>query len=232
MMKHNYKQIIALILLVAMVLPVMTGCKEESKASGGKSGNNVAIDNVSDFAVEGTTHIFNIADADGFLAQDGKSEYAVVISKDAGSNAQTAAKEFVNFFLEATNIYLPTVYAEEVAYNADNKYVVIGNTWLTESAGLRPDYEVLGDHGFQIQTVGNSIYVYGITELAAQYGTYELLSQLFHFEVYAANCYYIDTNVKEVALKAYDVTDVPDIGIRADNYQFLKTDITTRDRLR
>lgn len=227
------KKIIALVLLAAMLLS-LAGCKEgdTKSGSGSKSGGNVTINNVSDFAVEGTTHIFNVSDTDGFLAQGGKSEYAVVISQEAGSNVQTAAKDFVNFFLEATEIYLPTVYAEDAAYNQDAKYIVIGSNAVSQKAGVQADAALLGEHGFHIQTLGNSLFVFGTTELAAQYGTYELLTQLFNFDVFASNCYYIDKDLKQVALKNYDITDVPDIPIRMDNYQFIKTDITTRDRLR
>lgn len=225
------KRIIALLLCVVMALSLLAGCKDEKSAKSA-SGKNVTINNVSDFSVEGTTHIFNITDTDGYLAKDGKSEYAVVVSKDAGTELQTAAKEFVNFFLEATEIYLPTVYAEEVSYAADAKYVVLGMNTVAEKAGAQMDSELLGEQGFHIQTIGNSIFVLGNTELADLYGTYELLTQLFDFDVFAADCYYINKGLKQVALKKYDITDVPDIAIRADNYQFLKTDITTRDRLR
>lgn len=232
MKKHTYNKMIALLLLAAMLIS-LTGCKEEAKSSSGsKSGGNVVIDNVSDFSVEGTTHIFNVSDTGSFLVNDGQSDYAVVISKDAGSMVQTAAKEMVNFFLEATEVYLPTVYAEDTVFTDDAKYIVIGSNSVAQAAGVKPDAELLGEHGYHIQTVGNSIFVFGNTDASALYGTYELLTQLFHFDVFAANCYYIDKDQKQVALKRYDITDVPDIPIRMDNYQFLKTDITTRDRLR
>lgn len=230
------KSIIALFLITALLMSaVLTGCEGktgQSGNSGSKSESNVTIENVDDFSVEGTTHIFNISDTDAFIARNGKSDYAVVIASDADSRVQTAAKDFVNFFLEATEIYLPTVYAEDAGYDSNSKYIVIGNNVVSEKAGMKPDASVLGAHGFQIKTVGSSIFVFGTGNEGAQFGTYELLTQLFHFDTFASNCYYIDKNVKEVPLKNYDVTDVPDIPVRADNYQFIKTDITTRDRLR
>ncbi len=232
MKRHTYFQsILALLLITALLTAVLTGCDKKEPA-GGKSGSNVTIENVSDFSAAGTTHVFRVSDADGFLARGGKSDYAVVIAKDADSRIQTAAKDFVNFFLEATQVYLPTVYAEDAVYQADSKYIVIGNNVISQKAGMEPDASVLKAHGFRIKTEGSSIFVFGTGAEAAQFGTYELLTQLFHFDTFASDCYYIDKNVKEVPLKNYDITDVPDIAIRADNYQFIKTDTTTRDRLR
>ena len=179
MMKIAYmKKIIALLLCMASVLSLLAGCGGE-KASGASTGRNVTINNVSDFSVEGTTHIFNISNADGYLAKGGKSEYCVVIGKESDSRIQSAAKDFVNFFLEATEVYLPTAYAEEVGYTKDSKYIVIGENAASQVAGVKPDKALLGAHGFQIQTIDNSIFVFGAQNEGSQYGTYELLTQLF-----------------------------------------------------
>lgn len=240
---------IAVLLILSILLSFgLMGCDDEggstSSTSGtqGNSGNagvdvswgsgDANIDNVDDFSVEGTTHIYNITDTEHFLVQDGQSDYVIVIAKDAAERIQTAAKDFANFFLEATDVYLSTVYAEDISWKEDEKFIVLGENAISRKAGLKADASVLGDQGFHIKTVGRSIFVYGTGNESAQFGTYELLTQLFNFDYFGVDCYCIDQGVTEVPLKNYDVTDVPDIGIRATNYQFLMSDKATAQRLR
>ncbi len=193
---------------------------------------NTQINNVSDFSVAGTVHTYNISDTGKFLSQNGSSEYSIVISENADENIINAAKDFSNFYLEATGIYLPTVYSETVAYSDNAKYIVLGDNAVAKLADVKVDAAALGAQGFHIKTVGNSIFVLGTSSEGALYGAYELLSQLFHFDVFGADCYQIDRNVQEVPLKNYDITDAPDIGVRMTNYQFLMSDDVTARRLR
>ena len=224
--------ILAVLLTAGAALFFLLQNPEQQEQSAGVV-TNTNIQNVSDFSVEGTTHIYNISDTDQFISKDGKSDYAIVISKNADERIVSAAKDFANFYLEATEIYLPTVYAENVSsYTAQSKYIVIGNNVLTKLAGVKADAAVLGSQGFSIQTVDSSIFVVGTGSEGAQFGTYELLTQLFNFDVFGVDCYQLDRDVKEVPLKKYDITDVPDIGIRMTNYQFLMGDDVTARRLR
>lgn len=224
--------ILAVLLTAGAALFFLLQNPEQQEQSAGVV-TNTNIENVSDFSVEGTTHIYNISDTDQFISKDGKSDYAIVISKNADERIVSAAKDFANFYLEATEIYLPTVYAEDVSsYTAQSKYIVIGNNVLTKLAGVKVDAAVLGSQGFSIQTVDSSIFVVGTGSEGAQFGTYELLTQLFNFDVFGVDCYQLDRDVKEVPLKKYDITDVPDIGIRMTNYQFLMGDDVTARRLR
>lgn len=224
--------LLAVLLTAGAALFFLLQNPEQQEQSAGVV-TNTNIENVSDFSVEGTTHIYNISDTDQFISKDGKSDYAIVISKNADERIVSAAKDFANFYLEATEIYLPTVYAENVlSYTAQSKYIVIGNNVLTKLAGVKADVAVLGSQGFSIQTVDSSIFVVGTGSEGAQFGTYELLTQLFNFDVFGVDCYQLDRDVKEVPLKKYDITDVPDIGIRMTNYQFLMGDDVTARRLR
>lgn len=224
--------ILAVLLTAGAALFFLLQNPEQQEQSAGVV-TNTNIENVSDFSVEGTTHIYSISDTDQFISKDGKSDYAIVISKNADERIVSAAKDFANFYLEATEIYLPTVYAENVSsYTAQSKYIVIGNNVLTKLAGVKADAAVLGSQGFSIQTVDSSIFVVGTGSEGAQFGTYELLTQLFNFDVFGVDCYQLDRDVKEVPLKKYDITDVPDIGIRMTNYQFLMGDDVTARRLR
>lgn len=228
-------------IILAVVLAVLLAAgaalffilqKPDTQSESIATVTNTTINHVSDFSVEGTVHIYNVSDTGKFISQNGISEYSVVISKNADERIIKAAKDFSNFYLEATGIYLPTIYSEEIAYSETSKYIVIGNNGIAKLANVKVDALVLGAQGFHIKTVDNSVFVLGNGSEGAQFGTYELLTQLFNFDVFAADCYRIDRDVKEVPLKNYDITDVPDIGIRMTNYMFLMGDDVTAQRLR
>lgn len=229
MAKFKYKKIItsAILSTVFVCSVVVGGCSVNNNPDG-----SLNLDSVSDFYVEGTTHNYNITDTDDYIVRAGLSDYKIVISKDAPQRIVTAAKDFTNFFLEATSVYLKTEYAEDVEYNQNSKYIVIGQNAITEAAKLKAEFSVLGEQGFHIKTVGKSIFLYGYSSEGSQFAAYQLLTELFGFDYFGVDCYCIEKDVQDVKLKNYDVTDVPDIGIRATNFQFLMTDRTTSQRLR
>lgn len=227
--KRTFKSLITSVLLAAVLIcsAVLFGCGKKNK-----HGESLTIDNVSDFAVAGTTHIYNVTDTDDDIVRAGSSAYKIVISKDASPRIVTAAKDFTNFFLEATSVYLQTEYAEDVVYDQNSQFIVIGQNAVTEAAKLKAEFSVLGEQGFHIKTVGKSIFLYGFSPEGSQFAAYQLLTELFGFDYFGVDCYSLKTGVQDVKLKNYDITDVPDIGIRATNFQFLMTDKTTSQRLR
>lgn len=188
--------------------------------------------NVKDFYVEGKIHDYTATDTDGYLLRDGKSDYSVVYSANAAERVNTAVKELRSFFLEATGFYLPVKYAEDVSYTPSSKYIVIGENSVSASAEVIPEYDVLGVQGFNIKTVGQSVFILGYTAEGTQFGTYEFLSMLFDYDFYGVDTYTINSGITDVKLKNYNVTDVPDIEMRATNYQFLMSDKVTAQRLR
>lgn len=227
--KSGFKNFITSALLSAAFIcsAAVAGCGGTKNSDG-----SLVIDNVSDFSVAGTTHSYNVTDAEGYIVRAGSSDYKIVISESAPQRIVTAAKDFANFFLEATSVYLRTEYAEDVAYNRNSKYIVIGANAVTEAANLKAEFSVLGEQGFHIRTVGNSIFLYGYSPEGSQFAAYQLLTELFGFDYFGVDCYCLEKGVQDVRLKNYDVTDVPDIGIRATNFRFLMTDKTTSQRLR
>ena len=233
MKKRIWIILAAVALIAAAVVAVIwfTGGSAQNQQSQQITGTT-DISHTDDFSVDGTVHIFNISSTGKYILQNGSSDYSVVISRNSGERIVAAAKDFVNFFLEATDFYLPTVYAEDVVYSQDSHFIVIGDNQTVNMAGIQKDAEVLGDQGFHIKTQDNSIFILGNYDVAAQFGTYELLTQLFDFDYFGVDCYQLNRGVTEVQLMNYDITDVPDIGVRMTNYQFLMSDKVTAQRLR
>ena len=187
--KFRITSLLSLILTIVLLSNIcLVSCNRNKPGNNdsetsNKVGGGLEIDNISDFHVEGTVHEYNISDTGSFILQNGVTEYSLVISKSANERVKTAAKDFTNMFVEATGVFLPLLYAEDVAFDNESKYIVIGQNKILDAAGLAPDYEVLGTQGFNIKTVGKSIFLYGYSDEAAQFAAYELLAQLFNSEI-------------------------------------------------
>lgn len=179
-----------------------------------------------DYAVSGTLHSYRITDTDRYI----DSTYSIVISKTADEDTLTAANDFASLFRTATGLRIGRVYAENVTYSASAKYIVIGDNAVSRGQGIHADD--LDTQGFRIRTVDNSIFVVGADPQGVQFGVYELLYQLFHYDCFGVDGYTIDRNVTQIPLKDYDITDVPDIGIRRSNYHYLTMDSVTERRMR
>lgn len=237
MKNRNVKKTIVFFISAIMLFSgAFTGCAKKHNSEGKLifegEGENMRVENMSDFSVNGTLHSYRIEKTDDFLVKEGSSPYKIVIQANASVRIQTAAKDFRSFFSEATGVYLPTVYSDEVQYAKDSKYIVIGENAVSKAAGIEIDYNVLGLQGFVIQTVGKSIFACGATAEGSQFAAYELLTQLFGFDYFGADTYYIQRDADNVSLMNYNITDVPDIQLRATNYQFLMRDKTTAQRQR
>lgn len=148
---------------------------------------------------------------DHWIVKDGASEYVVLIPDSASATLQTAATEFTFFFSRATDINLAI--KNDAEYSASEKYISFGNTSVADSVVVSESE--LGTQGFRIKTVGDNVVVKSAGRHGVLWGAYELLTRMFGYEYYAKDVYYIKTDVKQLALKDYDITDKPDIEIRA-----------------
>ncbi len=180
----------------------------------GDNGEQETVKPVEKVHFEGT-HIFNQTDTGKFIVKDGVSDYKIIADSSRNTYVDIGEKDLVLLFKKATGIELEVVTDNgNIEWNEDAKYISYGNTCLIEQAGISPEeysYELLYDEGFRIITKGNTIFLLGANVLGINYSVYGLYEMLFNFEAYQRDCVYIDTNVSDVPLMNYDVTDVPDV---------------------
>lgn len=196
----------------------LTACNPESPENGGEgsgAGTGLGQDNTP--VVEGK-----------WLVKDGETDYYILTPDTTSATVKSAAAELAYFFNQATGINLKTKTNSE--YSADGKYISFGDT--SAASTVTVTQEELGTQGFKIVTVGDNIVVKAFGEYGLLWGSYELLSRLFNYEFYAKDCIYIDTKVTDYPLKAYDITDVPDIEIRAVSDSQGYNDNETAHRMR
>ncbi|MBQ7236444.1 MAG: DUF4838 domain-containing protein [Clostridia bacterium] len=206
-MTKRLLKIISILACVLLLFSSVVGCKKSTNSSN-------AVRQIYNDGI----HTYNITQTVGdnhLVKADGTSDYKVVIPSSAGKWLKFAADELVLFFKEATNINLPIVVDSETINSNTGKYIVLGcdNTLFTD-ANLVADKDVLDRHGFIIKTVADDIYIAGAYDDGTNFGVYAFLRVEFNYDCFNDSVYHIDTGVKNLKLKNYDVVDVPDLKVR------------------
>ena len=197
---RNMKKIISL-LLAAVTAISLAGC-------GGANNRN-------DPARKGT-HNLGYTETAEYMVKDGRTEYKILMPAETGAASVYAKEELIRFFGEATGITLEVVQSEEV-HSSSAKYISLGDTEAFKSSGLSVDKETLGRDGTRIMTKDKTVYITGGSDYGVLYGVYDFLNINFGYEQYYKDCYDLDTGVKELKIRNYDVTDIPDLPLRVRN---------------
>lgn len=210
------KRVISIILgaITAFSFLCSCGCspKENSVSS---SVSQEQTEGVRKYTFNGT-HIFTAPERTDYLVQNGRTEYTLVVPKNADTYTSMALSEFLNFFQQATGITMPYITEDDtgLTHSTTAKYISIGDTKMYQSAGLTFDEKVIKAEGVRIVTKDNTVYINGGKEGGVLYAVYDILQILFNFDVFYQDCWYIDKNVKDLKMRNFDVTDVPDIQNR------------------
>lgn len=183
---------------------------------------------------ESANHVRHITDTNDYLIKDGKTDYQVVVPEDCSSVINTAVGELTGLFYEATGISLSVI--DDTAATEGGKYISLGKTSLLQATSVVDGitYAALNTDGYRIATVDGNIYLAGYGDYGTLYAVYDLLGDLFHYEFFYTDIYDLDTGVKEVKLRSYDVKECPDIPMRIYGwgYQLENVQTTNRQRIR
>lgn len=223
------KRIITVLTIVLAVICAFSACTQKDKKDGEETRRDTLFNERGDYI--GGTHVFNVKERDSYILKDGNTEYKVVISSSAKKEEANAASEFTKLFLEATGTLLPVVTDSSLTYSSDAKYISFGENSFATGSGVKTDPTVKGN-GYIIKTVGNSVFVKGGYSIGTLFGAYELLNQMLDYMCYAVDCYYINTEVKNIKLCDYDILDNPDIDQRLANYGVIYNDSALAHKLR
>lgn len=205
----NFKRFTTIFLTCLLVFCMFSGCMTGVPSTSDQSSGNDTQKPQVPIDLE-TTHGGKAEPTSKMMVEDGKSSYTIVYPEDADSNAELAASYLQERFYEATGVQLAVITDESVTYSADLKAISIGATALAEQAGVSFSYAGETEKGFQIKTVGDSVFVVG-GSLGVIYGSYELLTYLFDWDYFGEFSYYIDTGVTDLCLYDFNITEIPDI---------------------
>ncbi len=182
--------------------------------------------------VEGTIHERSVGQTEKKLISNGASEYMLIMPETTTTTyLDKAVAEFNYFFIEATGFKLNLVTDEDVVYSSELKYISLGDTALLRQSGVETDYDTLGRQGYQIDTKDNSIFISG-PERGVLWGVYDLLGELFNYEMFRSLYYTLDRNVTDLNLPDLKIKEVPDFDYRLTSYGSIYMNETAATRMR
>ncbi len=211
------KSIIAAVLCAATVFTSFAiSCKKPNN-----SGSNSSSVNGGD----------NVKFLDTDIIKNGTTEYKIVVSESDGSMSAYAANELNTFFAEASGVEFEKVTDDKATYSSSAKYLSIGDTSLMQAAGVSYDKAELGDSGYQVKTVGNTVFMLG-GRYGVIYAAYEFMKNTIDFRVYSEDEIHYDTGVRNLKLPDLNVKDVPDFQYRMATNGMIIYDIDYTRRMR
>lgn len=165
----------------------------------------------TDESVNSETPAYTVVDGKDFISQ-GKTEYKVLLPENSTTVEVYASGEFQTFFYEATGIAIDIV-NEKAGETLTGKYVSIGNTELYQNTGIVFD-ATDKSQAFKLRTVNDNYIIVGNGDYGTLWGVYEILTQLFDYDFFAADTYKINREVSDLPLYNFNMDDQPDIDIR------------------
>lgn len=141
----------------------------------------------------------------------GESKYSILIPANATEKVTSAAKKFQSIFKESTNVTLPIV-IETGREKTTGKYVSVGETALAKKSF---DLTVKESTASEIKTLGNVLFVRGVSDNGTLYGVQKLLGEIAGYEFYLKDTYSVSVANSALDLPS-DKNYVPDI-----EYNFL-----------
>ena len=138
------------------------------------------------------------------------SVYSILLPQNASAELQNAANELNLFLKEITGRTLPVSQEDGKAEPAERS-ISLGKTSLFLGSGLSTDG--LADEASAIRTEGETIFLYGGSDVGTTYAVYELLEHWFGLKFYTPDCYTY-TAQDTVAFEALELTAAPAVAHR------------------
>lgn len=215
-MKKKFKSIVGMLLCVAMIPAAMISC------GGNNGGNESASDSVSEIiddkaehVATNTLHKVNITEnASRAFVTNKKSDY-VIIADNNGEKMTKAVDLIVKNVNSATGATLKTeIYSEgrENEWKSDDKVIVFDNDEIFEKAGLTMPKDNLGNGGYYIKTVGNTVFIMCNADDGYQLGAIKFLEAAVGYDMLAADCVVFEKSGE--TLPDMDIVERPDYEYR------------------
>lgn len=165
--------------------------------------------------VEGTLHkVYTKENAQREFVSKQKTEYTIVQQ----ANNQAAAKAaslIVQNVKRATGATLSTQnYTDgmENTWSQNDKVIVLNVKPLFEKAGLSMPADDLGDSGYYIKTVGNTVFIMHATDYGYQMGAIKFLNETVGYDMLGKDCWYYGKDGKTIP--DMEIIEKPDFDYR------------------
>lgn len=157
-----------------------------------------------------------IENREGFLYENGKTEYTILLPENALEAEKFAAQELTGIFAKA-GVSIATVTDAGLTADPTKKYIAVGDTVYFRSLGIKMLQREFKFDGFVIESVGETYVVKGITDTGTCFGVYGFCEYAMGYVYYAWDEYKIDTAAPN---KEFHLKDVPTfLGRYAYSYE-------------
>ncbi len=152
-------------------------------------------------------------DTELMLANNGASDYKIVLPQNASACIKNAGKELQNYLKASTGVTLPIIDDSAADINTNGKYISLGRTKLFTECGISVGTTELNRDGFKIKKMNDSVVICGAKDIGTLYGVYGFLEYQINFEAFASDeVYYVKESV--LPLKDFDHVEVPSFAGR------------------
>lgn len=147
------------------------------------------------------------------LYQNGRTDYTILISKNADKFDILASAEFnriAEMSVKTNNLRI----VRDDEYDPSKKYISIGDTCLFKQTKINLDKIDFNNDGFLIKTVGQNVVINAKVSQGKLFGVYEFCEKVFGYRCYAPDEEkFIVT--KEVSMPTFNVIQKPTFAGRA-----------------
>ena len=150
-------------------------------------------------------YIGTITDKEGYLYKNHKTDYKIVIPKNATVIEKKAAEELRNIFLY-TFTDISVITDDTLDVSDTGKYIALGDTIYFKSLGVTMLTKEYKYDGFIIETIGDTYVIKGVGGLGTVFGVYSFMERLAGYVYYASDEIKIN---KEGILKEIHIKEVP-----------------------
>lgn len=158
----------------------------------------------------------SFADTDIVLAENGHTDYKILVPDEYDWRIQWAIQELTTYFKGTTGINLLTVSDSDAVVNNDSKYLSLGNTQLANQLNTQLSVDEYTEDGHYIKRVGNSVAIMAANDWGIYYGTLYFARYQLGVRYYATDTIvYSDYKQTPLYLKDFDWKNIPDFAQRS-----------------
>ena len=152
------------------------------------------------------------ASAADWLFRGGKSDYQIVISAEASTSEQTAARELQQYIEQMSGVRLPIVND----LNVQGKRIFVGyNARVADLTGARKPRK--DDESFTYKTVGHDLLIWGGAQRGTMYGVFTFLERELGIHWLTPKCTMVPGR-REWKLPRLNRSEQPFVQYRYSNY--------------
>ena len=216
------KRIIASILSISSIFCFCscTSCKSadggDGKNDGKDSNATILVDGLTEHYVSNTLHKVSVKETNKPFIQNSQTNYVIVVGES--EEAKTAAAFIQNKLYEATGCVVSIVEDSSVAWEQSSNYIVVGSNDLFTTAGLSMPQDNLGNAGYYIKTIGNSVFIACKNVRGYQHGAIAFLRETVGYDMIAYDTIVYEKN--GATLPDMEIIEAPDFETAANNLSY------------